>query len=91
MLRVLGVPLIEIMFDSVIFAYVLKISGFQRYIKTPPSYFPFLFKAFEIEDCFGPTKILKFDLPKIQRFHAIPHIFKTFSKIVSIKAVLLMF
>ena len=32
--------------------------------------FPFLFKTIEIEYCFGPTKIIKCDLPKIPRFHA---------------------
>ena len=42
------------MFDFIWFSYVLKISGFQRVVKIPPSYFPVLFKTIEIEDEFGP-------------------------------------
>ena len=38
------------------FTQVLSISGFQRFIKIPPSYFP-IFQTIQIEDCFRPIKL----------------------------------
>ena len=47
--------LFNIIFDLIRLTCVLKIWGFQRFIKIPPSYLSVLIQSDEIEDCFGPT------------------------------------
>ena len=48
----------KIILDLIGFTYVLTISGFQKFVKTPPSYFPFLFKTIVNTHCFGPPEII---------------------------------
>ena len=43
-------------FDLVGFLHVVMVSGFQRFIKIPPSYFPVLLNKIVNTNRFGPTK-----------------------------------
>ena len=50
------------------FTYVLKMSGFQRFINMPPSYFPCLFKTLGDTNSFGPIRKIVFESSRSRAF-----------------------